>query len=160
MLILTLFFLLLPMKKDYPYVKTPVTPGPWWSSGRTKLCLNSNRSPGSVGWGRVGAGRETQLLPKSDGYSRIISGFASRSFGVGLHLSQNELDKVNKRRMNSEWGEYLLKNEVITVYGTTKKKKQKQDKLTLLRFFACIFCTQMLVLFLVRFWFICDAGSA
>ena len=46
----------------------------------------------------VGPGGETHLLPKSDGYSRMISGFVSRSFGVGLHLSKEELEKVNERR--------------------------------------------------------------
>ena len=46
----------------------------------------------------VGPGGETQLLPKSDGYSRMICGFVSRSFGVDLHLSKSELGKVNERR--------------------------------------------------------------
>jgi len=70
----------------------------------------------------VGPGGETQLLPKSDGYSRMVSGFVSRSFGVGLLLSQDELDKVNERRMGSEWGHYVSKDSAMTVYATTKKK--------------------------------------
>jgi len=82
----------------------------------------------------VEPGGETQLLPKSDVYSRIISGFVSRSFGVGLHLSQNELEEVNERRVSSEWCHYLSKEAALTVYGTTKKKKI-HDNLTLLRFF-------------------------
>ena len=71
----------------------------------------------------VGPGGETQLLPKSDGYSRMVSGFVSRSFGVGLLLSQDELDKVNERRMGSEWGHYVSKDSAMTVYATTKKKR-------------------------------------
>ena len=82
----------------------------------------------------VGPGGETQLLPKSDGYSRMISGFVSRSFGVDLHLSKEELEKVNKRRAGYEWGEYLSKESALSVNGTTKKKQIK-DKLTLIRFF-------------------------
>ena len=47
----------------------------------------------------VGPGGETQLLPKSNGYSRMIFGFVSLSFRVGLHLSDIELNEVNERRM-------------------------------------------------------------
>ena len=71
----------------------------------------------------VGPGGETQLLPKSDGYSKMVSGFVSRDFGVGLYLSKEQLEEVNERRMGSEWGHYLSKEEAITVYGTTKKKE-------------------------------------
>ena len=39
----------------------------------------------------VGPGGETQLLPKSDGYSKMVSGFVSRGFGVGIHLDKNEI---------------------------------------------------------------------
>ena len=52
----------------------------------------------------VRSGGETQLLPKNNGYSRMISGFVSHSFGVGLLLTQSELDEVNERRIRSEWG--------------------------------------------------------
>ena len=82
----------------------------------------------------VEPGGETELLPKNEGYSRMVSGFVSRSFGVGLLLSQDELDKVNERRMGSEWGHYVSKDSAMTVYATTKKKKLT-DNLTLVRFF-------------------------
>ena len=39
----------------------------------------------------VGPGGETHLLPKSDGYSKMVSGFVSRDFGVGLHLGESEI---------------------------------------------------------------------
>ena len=73
----------------------------------------------------LGPGGETQLLPKSDGYSRMISGFVSRSFGVRFHLTQDELNKINERRMGSEWGKYLSRESSLAIYGTTKKKNQR-----------------------------------
>ena len=82
----------------------------------------------------VGPGRETQLLPKSNSYSRMISGFLRHSFGVGLHLSDIELNRVNEMRMGCELGNYLPRNEAITVYKS-KKKRKISDNLTLLRFF-------------------------
>ncbi len=82
----------------------------------------------------VGPDGETQLLLKSDGYSRMISGFVSRSFKVGVHLSETELNKVNERRVRSEWCHYLSKDSALTVYGTTRKKKLVNN-LTLMRFF-------------------------
>ena len=45
-----------------------------------------------------GPNGETELLPKNEGYSQMISAFVSRSFGVGLKLHEEELLKVNKRR--------------------------------------------------------------
>ena len=39
----------------------------------------------------VGPGGETQLLPKSNGYSKMVSGFVSWDFGVGLHLTKLEI---------------------------------------------------------------------
>ena len=77
---------------------------------------------------------ETKLLPKSDGYSRMVSAFVSRDFGLGIKLSKDELKQVNERRMSNEWGFYLSKNEAKNVYGSTKKK-EITDKLTLVRFF-------------------------
>ena len=79
----------------------------------------------------VGPGGVTQLLPKSDRYSRMISGFISQDFGVGLELSENELDEVNERRMSDQWGEYISVESVKNVYGTTKKKKRFKTNLHL-----------------------------
>ena len=69
----------------------------------------------------VGPGGETQLLPKSDGYSQMVSGFISRDFGVGLHLNNKELKKVSEQRISDEWCHYLSADEAMTVHGTTKK---------------------------------------
>ena len=67
----------------------------------------------------VGIGGETQLLPKSDGYSQMASGFVYRDFGVGILLNEDELKKVNRRRVSEEWCHYLSTDEAMTVYGTT-----------------------------------------
>ena len=56
-----------------------------------------------------GADGKTQHLPKSDGYSRMVSGFVSWEFGVGLHLIQAELYEVNRRRTSDERGSYFVK---------------------------------------------------
>ena len=71
----------------------------------------------------VGPGGETQLLPKSEGYSKMVSGFVSRDFGVGLHLDDNEIQKVNKQRVSDEWCHYLSTGAALTVNGTTQKKR-------------------------------------
>lgn len=87
---------------------------------------------GSKCW--IGPDGEMKLLPKSDGYSRMVSAFVSRDFGFGLQLSKQELDKVNERRLGKTWGQYLSKKESIEVYGNSKKKVI-EDQLTLVRFF-------------------------
>ena len=83
----------------------------------------------------VWPGGETQLLPKSDGYSRMFCGFFSRSFGVGLLLTQNELNEVHERRMGSEWGEYVsreslfMKRENISdTYAPPHSNRRKHRK--------------------------------
>ena len=81
-----------------------------------------------------GPGGETKLLPKSDGYSKMVSAFISWEVGMGIKLTKEELKQVNERRMSSEWGFYLSKNEAMNIYGSTKKKKIT-DELTLVRFF-------------------------
>ena len=60
----------------------------------------------------------------------MVSGFVSRDFGVGLLLNEEQLNKVNERRVGQEWCHYLSADEAMTVYGTTKKKKIT-DPLTL-----------------------------
>ena len=87
---------------------------------------------GSKCW--MGEHGETKLLPKSDGYSRMVSAFVSREFGVGLKLNEEELQKVNARRASSDWSDYISKKEAIEVYGSTKKKKIDKT-LTLIQYF-------------------------
>ena len=63
-----------------------------------------------------------KLLPKTDGYTTMVSAFVSREFGVGLFLEEKELKEVNERRTSREWGEYISKQEALEIHGTTKKK--------------------------------------
>jgi len=81
-----------------------------------------------------GPNGETELLPKNEGYSQMISAFVSRSFGVGLKLTEEELLRVNERRRSEKWGQYVETKAAIEVYGSTQKKEIK-DPLTLVRFF-------------------------
>ena len=64
----------------------------------------------------------------------MISAFVSRSFGVGLKLTEEELLRVNERRRSEKWGQYVETKAAIEVYGSTQKKEIK-DPLTLVRFF-------------------------
>ncbi len=52
----------------------------------------------------------------------MISGFVSRSFGVGLYLSETELNEVDERRMGSEWGHYVSTREAMTFMEQQKKE--------------------------------------
>ncbi len=81
-----------------------------------------------------GPGGETKLLPKSDGYSKMVSAFISWEVGMGIKLTKEELKQVNERRMSNECGFHLSKTEANNIQGSTKKKKVT-DKLTLVHFF-------------------------
>ena len=73
-------------------------------------------------------------MPQNEGYSQIISTQMPRSFGIGIKLNKDELDKVNKRRRSEKWCHYIKKSVAIEIYGNTKKK-DIDDPLTLVRFF-------------------------
>ncbi len=81
-----------------------------------------------------GPNGEAKLIPKTDGYSQMVSAFVLRSFGVGLELNEEELVKVNERRQSEKWGHYIEKKAAMEIYGSTKKKLIR-DKLTLVQFF-------------------------
>ena len=76
----------------------------------------------------------TKLLPKSDGYSLMLSAIVSRKFGLGLHLSDAELYEINSRRASEEWKEYVSKESAMEVYGSTIKKALT-DKYALIQYF-------------------------
>jgi len=44
----------------------------------------------------VGPGGEMKLLPKTDGYTQMVSAFCSRTFGFGLILNEEELKQLNE----------------------------------------------------------------
>ena len=64
----------------------------------------------------------------------MISAFVSRTFGIGIKLTSEELARVNERRRSEKWGQYVETKAAIEVYGSTKKK-DINDPLTLVRFF-------------------------
>ena len=55
----------------------------------------------------------------------MISAFVSRSFGVGIQLTEEELIKVNKQRKSEHWGHYMEKKAAMEIYGSTKKKNHR-----------------------------------
>ena len=67
----------------------------------------------------------SELLPKSDGYSLMISALTSRVDGLGARITEQQLEEINNIRTdeNSDWCEYISGRSAIEVYGTTKKKK-------------------------------------
>ncbi len=75
-----------------------------------------------------------KLLPKTDGYTQIVSAFCIHTFGFGLILNEEELKQLNKQRQSGEWGTYISSKEAFKINGTDKKKIIK-DPLTLVRFF-------------------------
>ena len=81
-----------------------------------------------------GPGGEFKLLPKTDGCSKMISGFVSRDFGLGLTVTATELTMIYERRSSPHWGEYLSEQAAIEIYGCNHKM-EIEDKHTLLRFF-------------------------
>jgi len=71
-------------------------------------------------WGQfpVSPWGEMKLLPKTDGYTTMVSAFVSREFGFGMKLDDDELRRLNERRQSREWGHYLSSKEVIEVNGS------------------------------------------
>ena len=65
----------------------------------------------------------TELLPKSDGFAKMISGICSRDDGLGVKLTEQQLHEINERRTNGIWSEYVSTDSALEIYGTTKKKK-------------------------------------
>ncbi len=53
----------------------------------------------------------------------MISALVSRSFGIGLKLTEEELLKVNERRTSEKWGHYMETRAAMEIYGSTKKRK-------------------------------------
>ena len=70
----------------------------------------------------VGPDAEMKLLTKTDGYTTMVSAFVSRSFGMGIVLSDKELEKVNERQTSGEWAKYISSKKIIEINGTNKKQ--------------------------------------
>jgi len=81
-----------------------------------------------------GPNGEAELIPKTDGYSQMVSAFVSRSFGVGIKVNEEDLFKINERRKSEKWGHYIDEKAAMEIHGSIKKKSIK-DPLTLVQFF-------------------------
>ena len=64
-----------------------------------------------------------KLLPKTDGYTTMVSALVSREFGFGLKLDDDELQRLKEMRQSREWEDYLSSKEAIAVNGSSKKKR-------------------------------------
>ena len=64
---------------------------------------------------------EKKLLPKSDGYSLMMSEFCSRCFGLGLNVTEQQLQEINDRRSNGPTANYISVDAAMEVYGSKKK---------------------------------------
>ena len=73
----------------------------------------------------------TKLLPKSDGYSFMISALCSRNFGLGIWLTDLELSEINEMRLNQN---YVSEESAIEINGT-REKKPLTCKHALIRYF-------------------------
>ena len=67
----------------------------------------------------------TTLLPKSDGLTKMLSGYVIRDTGLGIELTDEQFDAINKRRTDTDsmWNEYVSKDSALEIYGKTKKTK-------------------------------------
>ena len=64
---------------------------------------------------------ENTLLPTSDGYSKMVSCYIGRSFGMGLYVSDGKLHQINAWRQHSK--KYLSEESAKNIYGVNKNQK-------------------------------------
>ena len=101
------------------YVQKPLNSRPIIIYGHDETVVKSNIFSSRCWHNPSGAG---ELLPKSDGYSLMISALTSRVDGLGARITEQQLVEINESRENGEWCEYISINSAIEVYGTTKKQ--------------------------------------
>ena len=112
-------------------VRKPLNSRPIIIYGQDETVLKQNSFSKSCWHNPNGA---SQLLPKSDGYSKMISALFSRYDGLGVVLSEQQLEEINESRLGEEWCEYISKTAAMEVYGSTKKK-QVTSKHALIQYF-------------------------
>ena len=64
----------------------------------------------------------------------MVLAIVSRSFGVGIKLTNKELVNLNEGRKSEKWGHDVETKATIEINGSTKKKEIK-DRSTLVQFF-------------------------
>jgi hypothetical protein len=82
----------------------------------------------SMQW--VGPSGERLLLPKNDGIGVMVSAFQSREFGWGMDITDEQMVRINDKRMGEEYFDAVAANDVN---GTSRK-----PQLTMLPF-ICLF---------------------
>ena len=100
-------------------VRKPASDRPLIIIGQDE-CVVKQYSFSSKTW--EGKDGEKKLLPKSDGYSLMMSAFCSRCFGLGLNVTEQQLEEINDRRSNGATANYISVDAAMEIYGTTKKK--------------------------------------
>ena len=64
----------------------------------------------------------------------MFSAFCARCFGLGLTVSDEELEEINQRRNSERFSHYISRDAAMEIYGSTKKKLlTDEDKLTLVQ---------------------------
>ena len=78
----------------------------------------------------------TKLLPKNDGITIIISAYTLRQEGLGVRLSDTELEEINIRRTHpdSPWKTYVSEESAMELNGTIEKS-ELTSKDCLVKFF-------------------------
>ena len=61
----------------------------------------------------------SHLIPKSDGYTQMVSAYVARPFGLGIHLSSSQLGELNKTKRRRK--KCVSKESAMNVHGTTTK---------------------------------------
>ena len=63
----------------------------------------------------------------------MILAFVSRSFGIRIKLTDEEMVELNEQMRSEKWSHYLEKQAAMEIYGSTKK--ENKDPLALIQFF-------------------------
>ena len=81
-------------------------------------CVVKQYSFSSKSW--TGKDGEKKLLPKSDGYSMMLSTFCVRCFGLGLNVSDQELEEINERRSSETLSCYISQDAAMEIWKYKK----------------------------------------
>jgi hypothetical protein len=74
----------------------------------------------------IGPSGERSILPKNDGIGVMVSAFQSREFGWGMDVTDEQMVRINEKRMGAEFFDAVAANDVN---GTSRK-----PQLTMLSF--------------------------
>ncbi len=66
----------------------------------------------------VGPSGKRSILPKNDGMGAMVSAFQSREFGWGMEITNQQMARINQRRIQQDYFDKVAANKV---HGSTKK---------------------------------------